>query len=247
MNKEILMKKMIYGVAVFLILTITCCSTEIEFAQSERIAIEGRVLDEDGKALENVPVEVFPIYRCNSLFGYEYTQTMVASDFSDENGYYKAYTMQPSNETILYIAVNKGTDLRIPSEVSSTKPYSGRVIYFTKDDVINNVFNASDVKINKEKAQLNINLVIDPSDSRNLYFSIRNKNNVNYQLADTAFIGFEYQTTASISYVTQFDKNSQVIIPVVAYNNDILNIFEPKFDTVYVKMDSLIKNITINL
>ncbi|MFM2392785.1 MAG: hypothetical protein RLZZ546_767, partial [Bacteroidota bacterium] len=62
------MKRLITAIKISLVILSFYSCSEIEYSRAERIAIEGRILDESRKPIANIPIEVFAIHKCSSLF-----------------------------------------------------------------------------------------------------------------------------------------------------------------------------------
>lgn len=239
--------KIKYLICLGLLTFLQGCSHELEYSLSTRIAIEGSVVDDKSKPLKDIPIEIYAIHSCNGFPGYEFQKTLVASSITDENGYYKAYTIQPINEVLFYIDVNKGYGLVDSIPNPRTNNFNGKQIYFTKNEIINANYTAPKASINKEVTELNIKAVINTSSGRNLYFTIKNNSNINNDLRDSLYQGFEIKAEKSLTYKLYFEKNSLITIPVIFHNPNILAFSKAISDTFNIRMDSIVKNITIKI
>ncbi|RZJ74545.1 MAG: hypothetical protein EOO45_08275 [Flavobacterium sp.] len=135
-----MVRKLLYLILLFPLLT--GCENDLTYDGRTKIIYEGKLVDQEGNPLANIPVSIYVTKR-----GYFYSagsdRDLISYATSDANGHYKMVFPQPENEDNISLLINRPTPKRQPDST-----YSTTEIYNLKSE------NVSDYKLVFETTSL---------------------------------------------------------------------------------------------
>jgi len=128
-------KVSLYAVILFIFNCMSSCSEELEYDGRVKLVYEGRVTDDAGVPLSDIPVNVY-------VSG-EDDWEVISFTVTDSNGYYKMIFPRPTNEEDLSLQINQSND-----DFVQRAAYSQTFLYNLHDE------NLTDYKILFDDIQL---------------------------------------------------------------------------------------------